>query len=143
MSEQKFAIEASAQRIIDADRDILEVFGMQVVHAYAGRCVVQAQVPPKLINAAGFAHGSIAYALLDTACAYALASISLRGVTVHGDTTYVAAAKAEDSLMAQVDILSHSRRTASLRGECYIEGTGDKKLCAHGSFVFQLITPRT
>jgi acyl-coenzyme A thioesterase PaaI-like protein len=40
------------------------------------------------INAAGYTHGSVAYAVMDSACAYASASLQKLAVTVNGNVTY-------------------------------------------------------
>mgnify|MGYP001297951105 CR=1 FL=1 len=116
---------------------------MQVKRAEDGVCEVTADVPVHLVNAAGFGHGSIAYSLMDTACAYAIGSLEVRGVTVNGSVTYVRGARGGDKLRGQVQVMSRTRRTATLRGEVFIEGEEGPQLAAHGSFVFQLIEVRT
>ena len=116
---------------------------MTVQLARDGRCEITAQVPAQLVNAAGFAHGSVAFSLLDTACAYALSSLEVRGVTVNANTTYVAGAEAGQSLTAIITVVSRTRRTASLRGEVYLQDGEARKLAAHGSFVFQLLDAKT
>jgi uncharacterized protein (TIGR00369 family) len=126
-----------------ADSGIVECFGMTVLRAEDGVCEIEAVVPQSLVNAAGFAHGSMAFALLDTACAYALGSLEVRGVTVNANTTYVRGAAAGANMTAKVEVVSRSRRVASLRGEAFIKSDGETgnglKLAAHGTFVFQLI----
>lgn len=128
---------------IDADQGILQNFGMSVLRATAGSCEMAATVPAALVNAAGFAHGAIAFALLDTACAYALGSLEVRGVTVNANTTYVKGAEAGAKLDAKVEVISRSRRVATLRGEVFVVTDSDRQLAAHGSFVFQLIDVKT
>ena len=136
-------IHPRVEPVIAQDRGILESFGMQVKRAEDGVCEVTADVPVHLVNAAGFGHGSIAYSLMDTACAYAIGSLEVRGVTVNGSVTYVRGARGGDKLRGQVQVMSRTRRTATLRGEVFIEGEEGPQLAAHGSFVFQLIEVRT
>ena len=130
-----------------ADKGIVECFGMSVLRAEDGTCEIEAIVPEELVNAAGFAHGSMAFALLDTGCAYALGSLEVRGVTVNANMTYVKGAGVGANMYAKVEVVSRSRRVASLRGEAYIrsspEPANDLELAAHGTFVFQLIEVKT
>lgn len=127
---------------LEKDQGILQAFGMSLQQAADGVCEFSAIVPDTLVNAAGFAHGSIAFALLDTACAYALSSTGVRGVTVNANTSYIKAAQAGSQLRASVQVVSRSRRMATLRGEVYLVDEPEPVLAAHGSFVFQLIEPR-
>ena len=115
---------------------------MTVEAAHEGVCRLRATVPASLVNAAGFAHGGVAFALLDTACAYALGSLETRGVTINANTTFVKGAAAGSELEAVVNVVSRSRRVATLRGEVFLLDDGERVLAAHGSFVFQLIEVR-
>ena len=142
MGDDETMIHARVAQILVADQGILDTFCMRVLRAQNGVCELQSTVPDALVNAAGFAHGSFAFSLLDTACAYALTSLEVRGVTVNANTTYVKAASAEDVITVKAEVISKSRRTASLRGEAYIQHETGTVLAAHGSFVFQLIEVR-
>ena len=125
------------------DQGILDNFGMSVVRARHGVAEISCVVPTTLVNAAGFAHGSMVYALMDTACAYAIGSLELQGVTVNGNTTYVKGAQSGSALTARVSVVSRTRRIASLRAEITVGTAGGSELTAHGSFVFQLIEFRS
>ncbi len=132
-------------RIVDVmhrDGSILETFGARVERAWGGECMMQATVPAALVNAADFAHGAVAFALLDTACAYALGSIDLSGVTLNANTSYVRGARAGSTLTAQVSVVSQTRRIATLRGEVHLLEAHAPVLAAHGTFVFQLLQRR-
>lgn len=135
MNEQ---IAPRVQTVIEEDRGILQNFGMQVMKAWQGECVIQCQVPSSMVNAAGFAHGSIVYALMDTACAYCLGSVETRGVTIQGDVKYVKGGQADSQFEARVSLASRTRRLATLRGEVFLLDSGSPELAAHGSFVFAL-----
>ncbi|MGI9555473.1 MAG: PaaI family thioesterase [Cyanophyceae cyanobacterium] len=125
------------------DASILDNFGMRVVSAQDGACEISCVVSERLVNAAGFAHGSIAFALMDTACAYALGSLEIQAVTLNGNTTYVRGAQANSILRARVSVVSRTRRIASLRAEVSVETDHGPEVAAHGSFVFQLIEVRS
>lgn len=127
------------QGVIGKDAGVIDLFGMSVEHASAGVCEISCRVPAHFMNAAGFAHGTIAFTMLDTACAYALASTDVRGVTTNANVTYVKAATAQADLLARVVIASQSSRVATLRGELLMRTHDEDVLLAHGSFVFQLI----
>jgi uncharacterized protein (TIGR00369 family) len=130
-----------SEHVVDAitgDQGILDAFGMKVVSAIEGQCDIHCQVPHSLVNAGGFAHGSIAFSLIDTAAAYAIRSTGSQGVTSTANITYVKGAVGGDSLEARVVVLSQTRRVASLRGEVYLLTNGERVLAAHGSLVFQL-----
>ena len=130
-----------SEHVVDAitgDQGILDAFGMKVVNATAGRCEIHCQVPHSLVNAGGFAHGSIAFSLIDTAAAYAIRSTGSRGVTSTANITYVKGAVGGDHLEAQVTVVSQTRRVASLRGEVYLLTNDERVLAAHGTLVFQL-----
>ena len=124
-----------------ADQGIIDTFGLTVIEIADGVCELACEVPDNLINAKGFAHGSIAFAVMDTACAYALRSLGVSGVTTHGDTHFVRGAGAGDRLYVRVEVISRTKRTATLRGETYLDPVGgERQLSAHGSFAFQLRT---
>ena len=124
------------------DQSILDGFGMKVISARDGVCEIHCVVPESLVNAVGFAHGSIVYALMDTACAYATGSLEQQGVTLNGNTTYLKGAQAGSALKTRASVVSCSRRIASLRAEVTLESDRGSELAAHGSYVFQLIQKR-
>ncbi len=131
-------IHERVQRAMAGDQQILATFGIEVVQASDGLCEMSAIVPGSLINAAGFAHGSVAFSLLDTACAYALSSQGARGVTLNANVSYIRGCHAADQLRARTQVVSQTSRVATLRGELFVQGQ-TSVLAAHGSFVFQLI----
>ena len=124
---------------LEKDKGILETFGLSLEKALDGYCEFSCVVPQALVNAAGFAHGSVVFALLDTGCAYALTSLGARGVTLNANTSYIKGARGGSHLTAAVAVVSRTRRTATLRGEVYLEDGGEQVLAAHGSFVFHLL----
>jgi uncharacterized protein (TIGR00369 family) len=137
------SIHPRIQRIIEQDRGILEQYNMLVTAAENGRCEIELTVTPAWVNAAGFAHGSIAFSLMDTACAYAIGTTENRGVTLNANVSYLKGGKAGDTMCAQVEIASLTRRTASLRGEVFVASDRQRQLAAHGTFTFLLIDVKT
>ncbi len=136
-------IHPRVQKVLETDQGILDAFGMEVLEAREGLCRMRLEVPAHLVNASGFAHGSIAFSILDTGCAYALGSLEVRGVTINANTTFVRGAQAGSEIEAEITVVSQSTRLATLRGEMYLVEDGARTLAAHGTFVFQLIVPRT
>ena len=83
-------IESFAQRLIDSDDSVRKRFGFEVVSAADGACQLKAAIDSGWLNGAGFIHGSVCYALMDSACAYACASRQVLGVTTNGNITCLA-----------------------------------------------------
>ena len=128
-------IEPYAQRLIDSDDSVRQRFGFDVVSAADGICQLRAVIDSGWLNGAGFIHGSVCYALMDSACAYACASRQVLGVTTNGNITYVKGAQSGTTLLATATMVSQSRRGMSLTAQVRDEG---EELLAHGSFLFQL-----
>jgi uncharacterized protein (TIGR00369 family) len=110
-------------------------FGFDVVSAADGICQLRAVIDSGWLNGAGFIHGSVCYALMDSACAYACASRQVLGVTTNGNITYVKGAQSGTTLLATATMVSQSRRVMSFTAQVRDEG---EELLAHGSFLFQL-----
>ena len=124
---------------LTADQGIFDTFGLTVLSIADGVSELSCLVPETLINAKGLAHGASAFAVMDTACAYALRSVGVSGVTTHGDTHFVRGAGAGDRLYVRVEVISRSKRIATLRGETFLDPeAGERQLSAHGSYSFQL-----
>ena len=129
-------IVPEAQELIDLDRSVRERFALEVHHAGQGECRLSATIDEGWLNGAGFLHGSVAYALMDSASAYACASQGVRGVTTNGNITYVKGAKAGTELFASAQVVSQSRRVMSLKAEVMDH---QDQLLAHATFLFQLL----
>lgn len=127
------------QPVLQADQGILDAFGMHVDTLVEGRCEFSAQVPETLVNARGFAHGAISFALMDTAAAYVLRTVEAGGVTTNANVTYVRGAGAGDALRGEVTVMHAGQRTASVRGQVEVQVKGTWKLAAHGVFSFQVL----
>ena len=130
---------AFAQQLIQGDAAIRENYGIEVLSADAGHSALTLVVTDAWVNGAGFTHGSVAYAMMDSACAYACASLDVLGLTTSGNVTYVRGSQAGARLHATAKVVSQSRRVMTFTTEV----TDDQeRLLAHGSFVFQLVEKR-
>ena len=130
---------AFAQQLIQGDTTIRENFGIEVLSADAGNAELALAVTDAWVNAAGFTHGSVAYAMMDSACAYACASLDVLGLTTSGNVTYVRGSQAGIRLRATAKVVSQSRRVMTFTTEVVDD---QQRLLAHGSFVFQLVENR-
>ena len=130
---------AFAQQLIQGDTAIRENFGIEVLSADAGHSELALVVTDAWVNAAGFTHGSVAYAMMDSACAYACASLDVLGLTTSGNVTYVRGSQAGARLRATAKVVSQSRRVMTFTTEVVDD---QEQLLAHGSFVFQLVVKR-
>ena len=130
---------AFAQQLIQGDTAIRENFGIEVLSADAGYSELALVVTDAWVNAAGFTHGSVAYAMMDSACAYACASLDVLGLTTSGNVTYVRGSQAGVRLRATAKVVSQSRRVMTFTSEVLDD---QEQLLAHGSFVFQLVEKR-
>lgn len=132
------SIDARQQEVLEKDAGILDHFGMRFIRAERGVCEMEAAVKPELINAAGLAHGGLLFALVDTACAYAVGSLGTRGATINANLNYVRAASAGQRIVGRAEVVNSSRRLVSLRAEV-VTGDADARLLAHGTFTFMLL----
>lgn len=130
---------AETQDILTADASIQKLYGMSVERLEEGVCDFSAVVSEDLINARGFAHGSLCFALLDTAAAYALIEQGAGGVTISANMTYIRGTHAGDRLRGFVRVAHAGRRVASAQGEVSVEVDGAWKLAAQGTFTFQVM----
>ena len=131
--------QLAAQQLIQDDTAIRENFGIEVISAQEGSAVLHLTVVKAWVNAAGFTHGSVSYAMMDSACAYACASLDVLGLTTSGNVTYVRGSGAGARLCATAKVVSQSRRVMTFTSEVVDD---QQRLLAHGSFVFQLVEKR-
>ena len=130
---------AFAQQLIQGDTAIRENFGIEVLSADAGHSELALVVTDAWVNAAGFTHGSVAYAMMDSACAYACASLDVLGLTTSGNVTYVRGSQTGARLRAT----AKGGQPKPPSHDIYHPSVDDQEqLLAHGSFVFQLVEKR-
>jgi len=131
--------QPATQQLIKNDKAIRENFGIEVISVQEGSALLELTVVKAWVNAAGFTHGSVAYAMMDSACAYACASLDVLGLTTSGNVTYVRGSEAGARLRATAKVVSQSRRVMTFTSEVVDD---QERLLAHGSFVFQLVEKR-
>ena len=129
------SINTDAQELIQSDFSGRQHLGITVISAQDGNCQLSAKIDESWLNGAGFIHGRVAYALMDSASTYACASKGVRGVTTNGNITYVRGVRAEAVLVASAQVVSQSRRVMSLTATVQ---DGEEQMLAHGNFLFQL-----
>ena len=127
-------MQAEVLRVLEADKGFLDHYGMECVAAAHGRAVVRAQVADQMVNAAGYAQGGLAFALADSASAYALLSAGVQGVTLNANLSYLKAARAGMALEAVARVVKVGSRVAHLEAEVR---SGEQPI-ARGAFVFML-----
>ena len=127
-------MNAQVLRALKADKAFLDHYGMQCVSAADGRALVRAPVAGEMLNAAGYAHGGLAFALADTAGAYALLSAEVQGVTLNANLSYLKAARAGMQLEAAAQVVKIGSRVAHLQAEV----RGGEERIARATFVFML-----
>jgi len=135
----KTRVHPNVDRVFSLDQGVAGLFGYKVIRALEGECLIRTVVSEQFVNAAGFGHGSLAFTLMDTASAYALASIETIGVTVNANVSYVKGVVAGEELQAYASILTRSKRMVSLRSEATVAGV----VVAHGTFLFQLLDSKS
>ena len=127
------------EELIQGDTNVRDKFALEVLSAHDGACELAMVVSSGWVNAAGFTHGSVAYAMMDSACAYACASLDVLGLTTSGNVTYVRGSQAGVRLRATAKVVSQSRRVMTFTTDVVDD---QEQLLAHGSFVFQLVEKR-
>ena len=81
-------IHPAAAKVMEGDGSVRSKYGFSVKKASDGKCEIEMNVLSDWINAAGYTHGSVAYAIMDSACAYASASLNKLAVTINGNINY-------------------------------------------------------
>ena len=132
-------IHPAAAKVMEGDGSVRSKYGFSVKKASDGKCEIEMNVLSDWINAAGYTHGSVAYAIMDSACAYASASLQKLAVTVNGNVTYTRGTQEGARLNDRAQLLSQSKRVMTFNTHITDER---ERLIAHGSFVFQIIGDR-
>ena len=132
-------IHPATAKVMEGDGSVRSKYGFSVKKASDGKCEIEMNVLSDWINAAGYTHGSVAYAIMDSACAYASASLQKLAVTVNGNVTYTRGTQEGARLNVRAQLLSQSKRVMTFNTHITDER---ERLIAHGSFVFQIIGDR-
>ncbi len=105
---------------IARDGPVLERLNIRVVRSASGAVRLEMEVADDMVNAGGYCHGGLLFALADTACAYALAEAGSGPVTVDAGITYLLPARTGDLVAAEPEIVRAGRRV----GHCEVRLTG-------------------
>ncbi|MCH9672645.1 MAG: PaaI family thioesterase [Gammaproteobacteria bacterium] len=110
---------------IEADKEILELFGMKVVELDAGVVVLSLVVRKNMVNAAGFCHGGVIFSIADSACAYALGSAGSSPATADANISFLKAALLGDEIVARAEVLRQGRRLGHASVDVRRDGDGE------------------
>jgi acyl-CoA thioesterase len=91
--------------------------GMEILSASAGSAVVELKVRDDMTNGFGIAHGGIAYALADSALAFASNSLGSKAVSIETSISHTKPVKVGDTLKASTKLKDKSNRLARFEVE--------------------------
>lgn len=107
--------QQQARRIVDQmmARDAFSQWlGIEVLSVEPGRATVRMTVRPEMLNGFAVAHGGIAFALADSALAFASNTCGVVTMTLESTVFYATPVKAGDVLTAVAEEVSAGRRVA-------------------------------
>jgi uncharacterized protein (TIGR00369 family) len=119
-------------RVLAADTALLDHFGCDVVEVSVEKAVLSGAPSPALANSVGVVHGSYAFALMDTAAAYALAAREIHAVTVGSHVSYARPVAVGAEIEAEARVQTAGRTLATVRSELTVDGG----IAAIGTFEF-------
>lgn len=91
--------------------------GMEILSASNGSAVVELKVRDDMTNGFGIAHGGIAYALADSALAFASNSLGSKAVSIETSISHTKPVKVGDTLKASTKLKDKSNRLARFEVE--------------------------
>ncbi|MEM7255727.1 MAG: PaaI family thioesterase [Pseudomonadota bacterium] len=94
---------------IEADKEILNLFGMKVVELGDGIVVLSMTVRKDMVNAAGLCHGGVLFSVADSACAYAVGSVGFSPATADANISFIKAALLGDEVIATAKVIRRGR----------------------------------
>ncbi len=106
-----------AQKIVDQmmDKDYCSQWlGFTFVHLEEGECHLEMKVRKEMLNGFGTLHGGIAYALADSALAFAVNSYGKISPLINGNMNYARAAKEGDVLLAKAKVIYLGNKKADI-----------------------------
>jgi len=90
-----------------------------------GSCVLRMKVRKEMLNGFGILHGGVAYALADSAFAFAANSYGRIAVSINGMMTYAKACTEGEVLIAQAQVLNVSHKLAEFKVDITEELSGE------------------
>jgi acyl-CoA thioesterase len=121
---------------IARDGRVLERLNISVDGSGSAGVRLKMKVAEDMVNAGGYCHGGMLFALADTACAYALAEAGSGPVTLDAGITYLRPATAGDLVAAVPEVVRAGRRI----GHCEVrltreDGQPHARRLAAGNYV--------
>ena len=86
--------------------------GIEIIEIQHGYCKLQMQVRKEMLNGFYIAHGGIAYALADSALAFASNSYGLKAVSIETSISHTESLKEGDIIRAETDEVHRSNKIA-------------------------------
>jgi len=108
--------------------------GLEVTAASEGRAELQLAWRREFGQYSGFLHAGIVGALIDTACGFAAATITVEVLAAHNSVNFFRPAVAT-RFMAQGKILKLGKRQIFCSAELYGDSVADKRLLASGEVI--------
>jgi acyl-CoA thioesterase len=102
--------------------------GIERLSILPGRCILRMKIRKEMLNGFGLAHGSITYALADSALAFASNSHGQQCVSIDTQISHLNPCKEDDTITAVATELSRSR---SLGRYNIVVNNQEEKMVAH------------
>lgn len=103
-----------ARRIVDAmfgNDPMSQWLGIERVEDAPGKSVLKMKVRAEMLNGFGIAHGSIAYALADSALAFAANAHGIQSVSIETSISHVSPVQVGDILSTEVKEMNLTKST--------------------------------
>lgn len=123
------------EHVLQDDVDLLERLGIEVVDHGPEQVVVRGRPHLALTNSHDVVHGSHAFALMDTAAAYALAARGVHAATIGSHLTLSRPVIVGAEILATARVITAGRTLASAKAELTVDG----RPAAFGTFQFAVV----
>ncbi len=110
-SEKNALAKAVVQKMLDKDW-FSQWLGIETELVEQGHVRLHMRIRREMLNGFGIAHGAIAYALADSALAFAANGYGQISVTLESSLSHLKPAKEGDEIIAETEEISNTRRTA-------------------------------
>lgn len=125
-------------RVLAADVAMLDHLGIEVIDADGERVVLRGRPHEDLHNSFDIVHGSHAFALMDTAAAYALAARDIHAATIGSHVTFARPVVADAEIVTTARVMTAGRTLATVRAEVTVDG----RRAALATFQFAVRSPQ-
>jgi len=127
-----------AKRVVDhmlAKDEFSKWLGIEIAEIGAGTCKLRMTVRTEMLNGFGIAHGGIAYALADSALAFASNSLGMESVSIETSISHTRPTSEGDVLTAVTKELNVTRRFAIY--EIVVSNSQDRTVALFKGTVFR------